>query len=223
MVGGNSKAAKIMKINGEFFKFKVPSKVIDVTKDYPHHILLDSQDFLKFNLRAIPLSPYDDLQPRKIYLLVQLPKFPHKPNDISIQSPLRRAQSGVLESTPTARESTMVMKKKLPRRSISDLTMNTKSTADSPVGPTRVKMRLPKAQVQKIMDSGDDDVEIAQRILRLYFQQQNGDVSGSVADVEEGESGVEADVERHFEDHVNGYGMCSPCYSYRRKYKKLTF
>lgn len=207
MGNGSNKAAKIMKINGEFFKFKLPSKVIDITKDYPDHILLDSQDFLRFNLRAKPLSPQYELKPRKIYLLVELPKFLDNKPKPNIESPLRR--------------------------SISDLTIKTRSTASidfddvsgniggslslfsSPVGPTRVKMRLPKAQVQKIMEeSGDDDVEVSQKIVGLCLKQNGVVLSKGVDDVEERESGGEADVDVR--------GMCSPCYSYRRKYKKLT-
>ncbi|XP_057524463.1 uncharacterized protein At1g66480 [Amaranthus tricolor] len=229
--GGNSKHAKIMKINGEFFKFKLPSKVLDVTKEYPNHILLDSQDFLRFNLRAKPLNPQDELKPKKIYLLLELPEFP---NDINTQSPLRRVRSGVLMS-PITRSGDLMMKK-VNRRSVSDLTIITRSKtvrfADddngggslggSPVGPTRLKIRLPKAQVEKVMEeSGNDDVEVARKIVRLCLEDKaalNGGITAA-AMVEERKNDEVVEEERHCRDV---HGRCSPCYNYHSKYKKLT-
>lgn len=211
MGSGSNKAAKVMKINGEFFKFNTPAKVIDITKDYPDHILLDSEEFLRFNLRAKPLNPEYQLKPRKIYLLVDLPKFPN--------NNLRRVQSSVLANTVTTRVS---------RRSVSDdLTIKTRSTVDmrsfdddddenggshSPVvGPTRVKMRLRKTQVEKIMEESSDDVEVAKKIVRLCLEQSAG---GHVAEEEEERE------RRHY--CLSVCGMCSPSSSYRTKYKKLT-
>ncbi|KNA16011.1 hypothetical protein SOVF_093120 [Spinacia oleracea] len=225
MGGGSSKSAKIMKINGENFKLKIPVKVFDVIKDYPDHILLDSEEFLRFNLRAKPLNPEDELKPRKIYLLVELPKFP-----LNNQSPLRKVRSSVLASTATNRD-VMMMKKESRRSASDDLTILTRSTAadfvdvddggdgSSPVGPTRVKMRLSKARVQKIMEeSGDDNLEAAKRIIRLCLKENAAVSSGDVA-VEEIESDEDVKVETHC---LNVYGMCSPCSIYRSKYKKLT-
>ncbi|KAL2926484.1 hypothetical protein RDABS01_001067 [Bienertia sinuspersici] len=154
-----------MKINGEYFKLKIPSKVIDAIKDYPNHVLLDSEEFMRFNLRAKPLDPLDELKPRKIYLLVELPKFPHN-NHSNSQSPIRRVRSGVLAST--------IATKKIYQRSFSDHHMIDARSSSGPldythvVGPTRVKMRLPKAQVQRIMEKGDDNVDVAKQILQLY-------------------------------------------------------
>ncbi|XP_057522151.1 uncharacterized protein At1g66480-like [Amaranthus tricolor] len=228
MGGANSKTAKIVKINGEFLKLKLPLKVLDIIKEYPNHILLDSQDFLRYNLRSKPLNPEDELKPRKIYLLVELPKFP---DEINSQNPLRKVRSGVL-----ARNNGDLMMKKVSRRTVSDLTMiMTRSTAKDDggdgrsggslkggyVGPTRLKMRLPKAQVEKIMEeSGNDDGEAAKKIVRLCLEEK-ATVSGGVmkADMVEEKEKEEDEVESHCKDV---HGMCSPCYSYRRKYKKLT-
>ncbi|CAO2825343.1 unnamed protein product, partial [Amaranthus hypochondriacus] len=185
MGGGNSKTAKIMKINGDFLKLKLPLKVLDMIKEYPNHILLDSQDFLRYNLRSKPLNPEDELKPRKIYLLVELPKFP---NEINSQKPLRKVRSGVLARN----NGDNLMMKKGSRRTASDLTMvMTRSTAKDDggdggslmggyVGPTRLKMRLPKAQVEKIMEeSGNDDGEAAKKIVRLCLEER-ATVSGGV-------------------------------------------
>lgn len=161
------KSTKVMKTNGDLFKLKTPVKVFDVIKDYPDHVLLDSDDFLRFNLRSIPLEPEYELRPKKIYLLVELPKFP---------SPLRRVRSGVRQS----RRDNLV---KITRRSVSVLSITTKSTAArSTVGPTQVKMRLPKAVVERIVAESRDEVEVAQRILRLYLEDVGGDVAAPVVE-----------------------------------------
>lgn len=212
----STRAAKVMKINGELFKLKTPAKVFDIIKDYPDHILLDSEEFLRFNLRAKPLDPEEDLKPNKIYLLVELPKFP---------SPLRRVRSGVRE---TRRDFA-----RMTQRTVSDLPMATTSTAttdsddgglvDSPVCPTRVKMRFPKAVVEKIMAESRDNLEVAEKIRRIYLEDPTAGNGGGVAapvveecsggGTEERESGEEADVDRHCFKV-----MCRP---YHRKYKRL--
>lgn len=225
MGGGSSKAAKVMKINGEFFKLKIPAKVFDVIKDYPNHVLLDSKEFLRFNLRAKPLDPEDELKPRRIYLLVELPKFP---------GPIRRVRSSLNTTTMAPR----IDLTKLTQRSASDLSIITRSTAstdsddggsvDSPAGSTRVKMRLPKVQVERIMKESGDEVEVAQKILQLYLGDSPTRTGGDAADPveedgggrgEERESVVGAAVDKH---RFSGHPTCLPYGSYRRKYKKLT-
>uniref|UniRef100_A0A7C9DPG6 Uncharacterized protein n=1 Tax=Opuntia streptacantha TaxID=393608 RepID=A0A7C9DPG6_OPUST len=225
MGGGSSKAAKVMKINGEFFKWKIPANVLDVIKDYPNHVLLDSEEFLRFNLRAKPLDPEDELKPGRIYLLVELPKFP---------GPIRRVRSSLNTTTVAPRIDLM----KLSQRSASDLSIITRSTAstdsddgvsvDSPAGSTRVKMRLPKVQVERIMKESGDEVEVAQKILQLYLGDSptriGGDVSVPVAEAgggrgEERERAAEAKPDKHC---LSGRPTCLPYGSYRRKYKNLT-
>ncbi|KAK9683125.1 hypothetical protein RND81_10G118600 [Saponaria officinalis] len=242
--GGYNKAAKIMKINGEYFKLKTPSKVIDIIKDYPDHILLDSDDFLRFNLRAKPLDLQFQLKPKKIYLLFELPKFPeiNNINNINInnnindnvvnKSSLRRVRSGVEESTIT--NSKELRKFLMSKRSISDLSIKVKSTVGDGggggVGPTRVKVRLPKGQVKRIIEECNDDVEVAQRILRLFATVDGGDAvveggGGGGRDVES-ENGVVVEEEEEEEMEVevvdrhcfNVHGLCG---SHQRKYKKI--
>lgn len=205
----SSKAAKIMKIDGEIFKFKTPAKVFDVIKDYPDHVLLDSGEFLRYSLRAKPLDPQFELKPRKIYLLVQLPKFPKA---------LRRVRSGV----PRRRMEVV----RVTRRSISDVSIMTQSTAstdsnESESGGTRVKIRLPKALVERITAESRDEGEVGERILRLCLEDSaagsDGDVAAPPVVEEERESGEEVAVDRScFSVHA----LCSPCI-YQRKYKRL--
>ena len=73
---GRSKKAKVMKVDGETLKLKTPARANDVVKDYPGHVLLDSEAVKHFGLRAKPLEPYQELKPTKIYFLVELPQAP---------------------------------------------------------------------------------------------------------------------------------------------------
>lgn len=224
MAGGRSKAAKIMKMNGEIFKLKIPSKASDAIKDYPDHVLLDSEEFLRFKLRAKPLEPEDELKRRKLYLLVQLPKLP----GYDCQRPLRKARSAALETTTTSRDK-MVMKKEY-RRSVSDghMIRNRPTAADiddiygsssSHVRPTQVKIRLPKDQVLRIIEEdGDDNLEAARKVISLSLKEGNVVASGELAVVEE-EENEEVNMKGRC---WNVYGLCGLPYSYRRKYKRLT-
>ncbi|XVE66030.1 hypothetical protein DITRI_Ditri08aG0048800 [Diplodiscus trichospermus] len=63
------KKAKVMKIDGERFKLKTPIRAWDVVKDHP---------VKHFGIRAKPLEPQQDLKPKRIYFLVELPKLPEE-------------------------------------------------------------------------------------------------------------------------------------------------
>ncbi|KAH9610175.1 hypothetical protein KSS87_003740 [Heliosperma pusillum] len=236
-IGGNSKSAKVMKINGEFFKLKTPTKVIDIIKDYPDHILLDSEEFLRFNLRAKPLDNDYQLKPKKVYLLFQPPQFPqtinNNNNNVVVKSPLRRVKSGVFESTTTTlKELRMLMTK----RSVSDLSILTNSPAAARTSYSDDNGGDGDAPVVKrIMEESNDDAEVAQRIIRLSSTVDGGNAvvdvattasreSGNLAVVAatEGEQVTEIEVvDRHC---FNVPSMCGSNKSnYGRKFKKLSF
>ncbi|KAL8161142.1 hypothetical protein V2J09_012631 [Rumex salicifolius] len=138
---GGGRKAKIMKINGEFFKFGTPAKVRDIIGKYPGHILLDSDEFRRFNLRARPLDPEFDLQPKKIYLLVELPRFP---SEEDADNTPRRSNYGETSRAPE----------------------NFRVSQPS-ASPVRVKVKLPKAQVERILEQTSDDAEAAGKIIDL--------------------------------------------------------
>ncbi|KAL2459029.1 hypothetical protein Fot_55315 [Forsythia ovata] len=73
---GGRKRAKIMKINGEVFKVRIPAVTRDVLNDYPGHVLLEKEAVNKYGIRAQPLDPEEELKAKKIYFLVELPKMP---------------------------------------------------------------------------------------------------------------------------------------------------
>ncbi|CAI9095957.1 OLC1v1032004C1 [Oldenlandia corymbosa var. corymbosa] len=191
--GKNKKAAKVMKINGETIKLKTPIYAGEVTKDHPGHVLLESEAVKHFGIRAKPLEPQQELKPKRLYFLVELPKIPE--DDDHHQSKLsgpRRVRSGIQMSAKDRLESLM-----LARRSASDLTLlkpsypsasivlddddldhhhqrnninnlnkaNSSSTTTKSGGRVRVTMRLPKSQVEKMMMESKDEAEAAAKIV----------------------------------------------------------
>ncbi|XP_052204314.1 uncharacterized protein At1g66480-like [Diospyros lotus] len=161
---GARKTAKIMKINGETMRLKTPVKAGDVVKDYPGYVVLESEAVKHFGVRAKPLDPWQELKPKRLYFLVELPK-------VSDEKAPRRVRSGIQMSAKDRLESLM-----LARRSVSDLSaMKPASNAvreprgQSTVedGKMRLKMRLPRSEVARLMAESKDEADAAKRILEL--------------------------------------------------------
>ena len=173
---GRSRKAKVMKIDGETFKLKTPATANDVVKDYPGYVLLDSEAVKHFGLRAKPLEPHQELRPKRIYFLVELPKIQPEMEKLP-----RRARSSGIRSLNAKDRLELLM---LSKRSVSDLTLvKTPSSSmdiDGPqpsVGPTRVKMRMPRTQLEKLVEESHDQVEVAEKIISLYVN-NSGEVGG---------------------------------------------
>lgn len=167
-IGSGRKKAKVMKIDGETFKLKTPVQVYDVVKDYPGYVLLDSEAVKHFGVRAKPLEPQQQLKPRKIYFLVELPQFPE-------EKLTRRVRSGIQMSAKDRLECLM-----LSRRAVSDLTAVATSASHTGDGAAvensrmRVKLRLPRDQVAKLVDESRDGGEVAEKIIDLYMEKAGG-------------------------------------------------
>ncbi|KAL0540084.1 hypothetical protein IC582_024313 [Cucumis melo] len=163
---GVKKTVKVMKISGETLKLNTPVQVGDVVKDYPGFVLLESEAVKHYGVRAKPLELHQKLSTKRLYFLVDLPKLPKE------QAP-RRVRSAINMSAKDRLESLM-----LARRSASDLTiMKPKSvlteegggeSEGSGSGATRVKVRLPKAEVERLLKECKDEAEAAERIMGLY-------------------------------------------------------
>ncbi|KAL8549601.1 hypothetical protein ACS0TY_008445 [Phlomoides rotata] len=157
---GGKRSAKVMKINGETFKLKTPVQAGSVLVKNPGHVLLESEAVMHYGVRAKPLEPQQELKPKRIYFLVQLPKVQEEPC-------VRRVRSGIHMSAKDRLESLM-----LARRSASDLSMmkppvsieEKEGGGDSGV---RVRMRLPRAEVQRLMAESKDGAEAAERIVGI--------------------------------------------------------
>uniref|UniRef100_A0A7N0TL28 Plastid movement impaired 2 n=1 Tax=Kalanchoe fedtschenkoi TaxID=63787 RepID=A0A7N0TL28_KALFE len=169
-LGGSKRTVKIMKINGETIKLKTPVQAGEVVKDYPGYVLLESEAVKHFGIRAKPLEAQQGLEPKRLYFLVELPKLEED------KCPPRRVRSGIHMSAKDRLESL-----KLARRSISDLSLMKQTSvmfedgsdrSSSPGdqgngGSVRLKMRLPKAEVARLMQESRDEAEAAQKIMDL--------------------------------------------------------
>lgn len=167
---GGRKKTKVMTVDGETINLKTPIQASEVVKDYPGYVLLDSEAVKHFGIRAKPLEPQQQLKPKKVYFLVELPKFPDQ------EKTTRRVRSGIQMSAKDRLECLM-----LSRRAVSDLTaVNVGSSHGSEVAPAvgtgqmRVKMRLPRAQVEKLMEESANDGEVAEKIVDLYVEKSGG-------------------------------------------------
>ncbi|KAG4382355.1 hypothetical protein GLYMA_14G069200v4 [Glycine max] len=177
---GRSKKTKVMKVDGETFKLKTPARANDVVKDYPGHVLLDSEAVKHFGLRAKPLEPYQELKPKKIYFLVELPKI--QPEEEKTALPRRVRSSGIRGMNASDRLELLMLSK----RSVSDLPLARQGPKMGSDGPMRVKMRLPKAHLDKLMEESTDGSEVAEKIMSLYVGTNAGEGGGVAAVAEEG-------------------------------------
>ncbi|KAH6754936.1 hypothetical protein C2S53_019344 [Perilla frutescens var. hirtella] len=153
-IGGAKRKAKIMKIDGETFKLKAPATATDVLKDYPAgYVLLESEQVKKCGIRAQPLRPEEGLKPGKIYFLVEMPKFPEPGPET------RRAESLPHTSRSSAKE-----------RLEGLMLLRQKSEINMSSGSVRIKMRLPRAEIEKLMRESKDEAEVGHRILQLCLR-----------------------------------------------------
>ncbi|XP_076903269.1 uncharacterized protein At1g66480-like [Bidens hawaiensis] len=169
--GAKRNTTKIMKVNGETIRFKTPVNAGEVIKDYPGLVLLDSDHVKHYGARAKPLEPQEELKAKRLYFLVELPKLVEDK-----QQPTRRIRSGINMNAKERLESL-----KLARRSASDLTfMKSPSIMGNGGGvdPMRVKLRLPKAEVERLMRESKDETEAAEKIMKLCMEKN---VTSSVA------------------------------------------
>ncbi|KAK4376362.1 hypothetical protein RND71_002658 [Anisodus tanguticus] len=169
---GRKKTAKVMKIDGQTMKFRTPVYANEVLKNYPSLVLLESEQVKHFGIRAKPLEPQQELKPKRLYFLVELPKFPEEKNP-------RRVRSGIQMSAKDRLETLM-----LARRSVSDLSImkteeyssyHNNNSASGPLnGGVRLKLRLPKAEVEKLMMQSKDGSDVGEKIMRLCMNNNNG-------------------------------------------------
>ncbi|RWV99497.1 hypothetical protein GW17_00037591 [Ensete ventricosum] len=161
-LGGRKKAAKIMKIDGTTFKVKPPAQAITVLRDHPGHALFESDEVKCLALRARPLDPEAQLQRGKLYFLVEL-------TQLRGRGAPRRAWSGQLQVGAKERLESL----RLTRRSMSDLSLTGRCSVDAEEakdGAVRLRVRLPKVQVEKLMQDSRDAAEAANKIMQLCVE-----------------------------------------------------
>ncbi|CAN6198069.1 unnamed protein product [Urochloa humidicola] len=166
-IGGRRKGAKVMQLDGTAFRVKPPAFAGTVLRDHPGFQLLESEEVKLLGVRARPLAHDAQLRSGRLYFLVALPRPAVPP---------RRAWSGALHVGARERLESLM----LTRRSTSDLSLPASASATAPAsplsttaasesggGPVRLRMRLPKAQVEKLMAESRDGAEAAARIMQL--------------------------------------------------------
>ncbi|XP_047065088.1 uncharacterized protein At1g66480-like [Lolium rigidum] len=168
-IGGRRKGAKVMQLDGTAFRVKPPAYAGAVLHDHPGFQLLESEQVKLLGVRARPLEHDALLRPGRLYFLVALPKP---------VAPPRRAWSGALHVGARERLESLM----LTRRSTSDLTFPTGTAPASPAasdgGPVQLRMRLPKAQLAKLVGESRDSAEAAAKIMQLCAANAAG--SGAV-------------------------------------------
>lgn len=179
---GAKKLTKVMKIDGETLKLKTPVRAAEVVKDYPGHVLLDSESVKHYGVRAKPLEPQQELKPKRLYFLVDLPNQGHNNSSLlpgGAAKVARRARSGINMSAKDRLESLA-----LTRRSVSDLSI-LKPNASVSVEDTgvvrRVTMRLPKAEVERLVGEAKDQAEAAQKLVGLCVKGSGGYAGATAA------------------------------------------
>ncbi|KAB1208191.1 hypothetical protein CJ030_MR7G012952 [Morella rubra] len=188
-LGAKKTTTKVMKINGETLKLKTPVQAEEVVKDYPGHVLMDSEAVKHFGIRAKALEPHHQLEPRRLYFLVELPQAP-------VEKVPRRVRSGINMSAKDRLESLM-----LSRRSVSDLSimkptciLPEESKEGSPKGAVRVRMRLPRTEVERLMKESKDEAEAAEKIMDLCRANTS---SGGHETAPKGKNGRALDEQMH--------------------------
>ncbi|CAH8266395.1 unnamed protein product [Arabidopsis lyrata] len=158
---GGKKTTKVMKIDGETFKLKTPVTAEEVLQDFPGHVLLDSESVKHYGARAKPLEARQRLEAKRLYFVVEPVK----------ECPPRRVRSGIHVSAKERLESLM-----LARRSSSDLSILKQAggwtTEEEEGAVRRVKVRIPKAELERLVKEGATEAEATQKIAALFMAKQ---------------------------------------------------
>ncbi|CAN6844515.1 unnamed protein product [Brassica oleracea] len=162
---GRKKTVKIMKINGKSFKLKTPVKAGTVVKDFPGHVLFESESVKRFGIRAKPLDPTQYLQSKRIYFMVELPSTGSDRNPRGRrwkERTPRRVRLGIKMGAKERLENL-----KLSRRSSSDLSVIKEVSEEEKEVVTSVKLKLPKWKVEKLWKESESVSDFYNKITAL--------------------------------------------------------
>lgn len=170
-----------MMVDGTTYKYRAPAAAGDALREHPgkgNH-LLESEEVRRLGLRARPLDPDAPLKPGKLYFLVQIPRGGAGAGDDDDPRAPRKTWSGALRVGARERLEGLM----LSRRTVSDVSSilppsaAARLAAASPSPPSsvevgadgavRLRMRLPKADVARLMQESRDPAEAAERIMQL--------------------------------------------------------
>lgn len=179
------KTARVMTVDGTTYKYRPPAAACAALREHPGHQLLESEDVRRLGVRARPLDADAPLKPGKLYFLVALPRLAAR-----ARAP-QRTWSGALlggsgscagerlerlmlssSSRRSASDVAAAVASPMWRRSASDVAAAVASPLSASVeaaadGAVRLRMRLPKAEVARLLEESKDADEAAERIMRL--------------------------------------------------------
>lgn len=185
--GIGKKTTKVMKIDGETFKLKTPVKAGQVLKDHPGLVLLESEAVKHYGIRAKPLEANKELQPKRLYFLVELPKekavIPRR-----VRSSINMSAKDRLENLVLSRRSVSDLIIMKPQSNMGNAVLvQTKEVAEGSVqnGGVRLKMRLPKKEVEKLIQCSKDEGEVAKRIMALCMANGSSDRKHEIEEIGE--------------------------------------
>uniref|UniRef100_A0ACD5XS81 Uncharacterized protein n=1 Tax=Avena sativa TaxID=4498 RepID=A0ACD5XS81_AVESA len=183
-LAGKRRVAKVMTVEGATFRYKTPASAGAALRGHPGHQLLESEEVRRLGVRARPLERDAALKPGKLYFLVQLPPGVGGRGDEEedgLRAP-RKTWSGALHVGARERLESLM----LSRRTVSDVASlmpssrgaaglggeamaarRSSSVEAGADGAVRLRMRLPKAEVARLMKESRDPAEAAERIMQL--------------------------------------------------------
>lgn len=163
--GKRRRTARVMTVDGTTYKYRPPAAAAAALRDHPGHQLLESEDVRRLGVRARPLDDDAPLKPGRLYFLVALPRLARAP---------RRTWSGPLLHVGSAGERLERLQVLSSRRSASDVAAavmaasprcsSVEAAAD---GAVRLRMRLPKADVARLLEESRDAADAAEKIMQL--------------------------------------------------------
>ncbi|XP_008664669.1 uncharacterized protein At1g66480 isoform X1 [Zea mays] len=165
-MGGKRRRARVMTVDGTTYKYRAPAAAGDALREHPgkgNH-LLESEEVRRLGLRARPLDPDAPLKPGKLYFLVELPPPSSAAHHHRRARAPQRTWSGALHYGAVAGAGERLESLMLARRSASDVAASS-SVGDG--GALRLRVRLPKADVQRLVDDSRDAADAAERIMQL--------------------------------------------------------
>uniref|UniRef100_I1QIU9 Uncharacterized protein n=1 Tax=Oryza glaberrima TaxID=4538 RepID=I1QIU9_ORYGL len=157
IAGGRRRTARVMTVDGTTYKYRPPASAAAALRDHPGYQVLESEEVRRLGMRARPLDADAPLKPGKLYFLVEFPRLARAP---------RRTWSGALVHVGGAGERLESMM--LSRRSASDVAASPVSSVEAGEGgAVRLRMRLPKAEVARLVKESRDAAEAAEKIMQL--------------------------------------------------------
>ncbi|KAL6600779.1 hypothetical protein ACP70R_045064 [Stipagrostis hirtigluma subsp. patula] len=191
-LAGRRRAAKVMTVDGATFRYKAPATAGAALRGHPGHQLLEADEVRRLGVRARPLDRDAPLKPGKLYFLVQIPRgvagagLGGGGGDEDPRAP-RKTWSGALHVGARERLESLM----LSRRTVSDVAAIMPSSAAARAvagggsprpssvevgadGAVRLRMRLPKAEVARLMKESKDATEAAERIMQLCVARDQG-------------------------------------------------